>query len=190
MAQAGETRRLPASWVRGHLVLITVLAVVIAGLVVFTVVAFGGSGNPPSSSGNPVGSKAASAQAATTVTKGSKWLAGSESKALSTVDTDLAKVMTAERAGRHGAAAKAAGAQLAADAATALRGPMPPVDAAAYQKALRDLQAAGSSAAGGQYGPRAARLLAAGQAGLMRVTAAADTPVPVATAAIPEPNGQ
>jgi hypothetical protein len=186
MTQAGETRRLPASWVRGHLVLVTVLAVVIAGLVVLTVVAFGGSGNPPSA--NAAGSKAASA--ATSVTKGSKWLAGSQSKALSTVDTDLAKVMTAERAGSRGAAAKAAGAQLAADAASALHGPMPPVEAAAYRKALQDLQAAGSSAAGGQYGPRAARLLAAGQAGLMKVTAAADTPVPVATPAIPEPNGQ
>lgn len=188
MAQAGETRRLPASWVRGHLVLVTVLAVVIVGLVVFTVVAFGGSGNPPSA--GTVGSEAASAQAAATATKGSKWLAGSESKALSAVDTDLAKVMTAERAGSHGAAAKTAGAQLAADAATALHGPMPPVQAAAYRKALQDLQAAGSSAAGGQYGPRATRLVAAGQAGLMKVTAAADTPVPVATPAIPEPNGQ
>ncbi len=190
MTQAGDERLSPTSWARGHLVPIVVLAVVIVGLVVLTVVAFGGSGNPPSNSGNPVGSKAASAQAATTVTKGSKWLAGSEAKALSTVNTDLARIMTAERAGSHGAAAKAAGAQLAADAAAALHGTMPPVDAAAYKSALQDLQAAGTSAAGGKFGPKAARLLAAGQAGIMKVTAAADMPVAAATPAIPEPNGQ
>ncbi len=187
MTQAGDERLSPTSWARGHLVPIVVLAVVIVGLVVLTVVAFGGSGNPP---GNPVGSKAAGAQAATTVTKGSKWLAGSESKLLSTVNTDLARVMTAERAGSHRAAAKAAGAHLAADATTALHGTMPPVDAVAYKSALRDLEAAGTSAAGGKFGPKAARLLAAGQAGIMKVTAAADMPVAAATPAIPEPNGQ
>lgn len=190
MTEAGEKRSAPVSWVRGHLVPTAVLAVVVVGLVVLTVVAFGGSGNPPSSSGSPVGSKAAGAQAASTETKGSKWLAGSESKALSAVTTDLARVMTAERAASHGATAKTAGAQLAADATTALGGPMPPVDAAAYKAALQDLKAAGASAAGGKYGPKAAELLAKGQAGIMKVTAAADTPVPAATPAIPEPNGQ
>jgi hypothetical protein len=190
MTEAGEKRLPPVSWVRGHLVLVAVLGVVIVGLVVLTVVAFGGSGNPPSSSGNPVGSKAASAQAASTQTKGSKWLAGSEAKALTAVTTDLARVMTTERSGSHGAAAKAAGAQLAADATTALGGPMPPVEAATYQRALQDLKVAGTSAAGGTFGPRAAGLLAAGQAGIMKVTAAADMPVPVKTPAIPEPNGQ
>jgi hypothetical protein len=187
MTATGDGQRSPISWARGHLVLVAVLGVVIVGLVALTVVAFGGSGNPPS---NPVGSTAAGAQAATVQTKGSKWLAGSEAKALSAVTTDLARVMTAERSGSHGAAAKAAGAQLAADATTALGGPMPPVDAAAYQRALQDLKAAGTSAAGGTFGPKAAGLLAAGQAGIMKVTAAADMPVPVKTPAIPEPNGQ
>jgi len=51
-------------------------------------------------------------------------------------------------------------------------------------------EAAGASAAGGRFGPKAAELLAAGQAGIMRVTAAADAPIPVKTPAIPEPNGQ
>jgi hypothetical protein len=189
MTAAGDSQRTPVSWVRGHLVLIAVLAVVVVGLVVLTVVAFGGSGNPPSSSSS-AGSESAAAQAATTQTKGSKWLAGSEAKALSAVTTDLARVMTAERAGSHGAAAKAAGAQLAADATTALDGPMPPVAAATYKTALQDLKAAGTSAAGGRFGPRAARLLAAGQAGIMKVTAVADAPVSVKTPAIPEPNGQ
>ena len=176
------------SWVRGHLVLVAVLAVVVVGLVVFTVVAFGGSGNPPSNSGQPPGS--AAAQAATTATKGSKWLAGPGTGLLNAVNADLGRVMAAEQAGHHGAAAKAAGAQLAADAGAALRGTMPPVDAAAYKSALTDLEAAGSSAADGKFGPKASRLLAAGQAGLMKVTAAADAPVPVKTPAIPEPNGQ
>jgi len=187
MAEAGDRRLPPVSWVRGHLVPIAVLAVVVVGLVVLTVVAFGGSGNPPS---NPVGSAAAGAQAASAATKGSKWLAGSEAKQLSAVNTDLARVMTAERAGSHGAAAKAAGARLAADATAALRGTMPPVEAATYKAALQDLEAAGTSAAGGHYGPKAKRLLAAGQAGLMKVTSAADMPVPAKTSAVPEPNGQ
>jgi hypothetical protein len=186
MTVAGEGQQSPMSWARGHLVLIVVLAAAIVGLVVLTVVAFGGSDNLPSS---PMGSKAAGAQAATTETKGSKWLADSQAK-LSAVTTDLARVMTAERAGSHSAAAKAAGAKLAAAAAAALRGPMPPVAAATYQSALRDLEAAGTFAAKGRFGRRVSRLLAAGQAGLMKVTSKADTPVPAATPAIPEPNGQ
>jgi hypothetical protein len=53
-----------------------------------------------------------------------------------------------------------------------------------------DLKAAGVDAAGGQSGQKAAQLLRAGEAGLMKVTAAADTPVPVKTPAIPAPAGQ
>jgi hypothetical protein len=183
----GEKHMPSVSWARGHWVLIAVLSVVIVGLVALTAVAFGGSGNPPSSSGNPVGSKAASAQAATTVTKGSKWLASSDAKSLTTVSADLGQVLSAEHAGNHGAA-KAAGAKLASDAGSALGGTMPPVDAAAYRSALADLQRAGSLLAGGHFG-KAAPLLDAGQAGIMRVTSAADEPVPVKTPAIPESNG-
>jgi len=182
MTESGDSVRLPSmSWVRGHWASLTVLSVVIAGLVVFTVIAFGGSKNPPS----PVGSKAASAQAATTVTKGSKWLAGPGAKYLNAVNVDLGKIMAAEHAGHH-AAAKAAGARLAADAGAALRGPMPPVQAATYRSALRELEAGGASVAGGKFGPRTTRLLIAGQAGIMRVTSAADMPVAAATPAIPE----
>jgi hypothetical protein len=184
----GENHVPSVSWVRGHWVLIAALSVVIAGLVVLTVIAFGGSGNPPSSSGNPVGSKAASAQAATTVTKGSKWLASSDAKSLITVSADLGRVLSAEHAGDHGAA-KTAGARLAADARSALGGTMPPVDAAAYRSALTDLQRAGILVAGGHF-VKAAPLLDAGQAGLMRVTSAADEPVAMKTPAIPESNGQ
>jgi hypothetical protein len=169
--------------VRGHPVPVALAAILVVGLVVLTVVAFGGSGNLPAASG----AGTADAQAATTVTKGSKWLAGSGAKQLGAVSADAGKVMAAERAGHDGAAARAAGMRLAAAAGAALSGPMPPVDAAAYRSALQDLEAAGTAAADGQYGAKAARLLDKGQAGLMRVTAAADAPVPQKTPAVPEP---
>ena len=104
------------------------------------------------------------------------------------LNADLGKVSVAEHAGNQ-AAARAAGARLAADAAVALRGPMPPVDAKVYRSALKDLKAAGSYEAGGNF-REAARLLAAGEALLMKVTAAADRPVAVNMPAIPEPNGR
>jgi hypothetical protein len=189
MTESGDGRLSSMSWVRGHWVPLAVLSAVITGLVVFTVIAFGGSKNPPSNSGSPVGSKAASAQAATTVTKGSKWLAGAGEGLLNAVNVDLGQVMAAEHVG-HNAAAKAAGARLAADAGAALRGPMPPVETATYRSALKQLQTAGASVADGKLGPRTTRLLIAGQAGIMRVTAAADMPVPAATPAIPQPGGQ
>ncbi len=173
---------------RGHPVPVALVSVLVVGLVVLTVVAFGGSGNLPGNS-PPAAGGTADAQAATTVTKGSKWLAGPGARQLDAVSADVGKVMAAERAG-HGAAAEAAGARLAADAGTALAGPMPPADAAVYRSALKDLEAAGSAAARGRFGPKATRLLDAGQAGLMNVTAAADTPVPLKTPAVPEPAGQ
>ena len=180
---ASGGRRLPsASWVRRHWILVGLVSLVLVGLVVLTVIAFGGSRNLPSNSGHPVGS------AATTVTKGSKWLASSDVRSLTTVNADLGQVLAAEHSGDHGAA-EAAGAKLASDAGSALGGTMPPVDAAVYRSALADLQRAGSLVAGGQFG-RAAPLLDAGEAGVMRVTSAADQPVPQKTPGVPEPNGQ
>ena len=164
---------------------VALASVLVVGLAVVTVVVLSGSGTNKSNS--PVGTTAARAQAASTVTKGSKWLDGSGTRLLTAVNADLGKVSTAEHAGDQ-AAARAAGAQLAADAAVALRGPMPPVDAKVYRSALKDLKAAGSYEAGGDF-RKAARLLAAGQAGLMKVTAAADLPVRAKTPAIAEPNG-
>lgn len=177
------------TWVRGHLILVAAAAAVVVALVVAGVVFLGG-GKPASTASQTVGSKAASAQAATTVTKGSKWLGSSGAKQLSVVNADVARLMAAERAGHRDAAAKAAGTRLAADAQAALGGTMPPVAAAEYRAALQRLEAAGSAAASGQFGPKASHLLAAGEAGLMKVTAAADAPVPLKTPAIPEPNGQ
>ena len=183
-----------AAWVRGHLVLVGLLSVVIVGLVAVAVIFIGGSGTTTSASkvvgSKAAGAQAANAQAANTVTKGSDWLGGSEAKNLTTVNADLGRVMAEELKGSRTAAAKAAGAKLAADAAAAGHGPMPPVDAAGYRLAMQRLAAAGSAAAAGKFGPRASQLLHAGQAGLMRVTEAADAPVQVKTPAIPEPNGQ
>jgi hypothetical protein len=177
------------TWVRGHLILVAVAAVVVA-LMVVGVVFLTSGGKPASTASGVVGSKAASAQAATTVTKGSKWLASSDAKPLSVVNADVAKLMTAERTRHRDAADKASGSRLAADARIALGGAMPPVAAAEYRAALQRLEAAGSAAASGQFGPKTSHLLAAGVAGLTRVTAAADAPVPLKTPAIPEPNGQ
>ena len=148
------------------------VSVLVVGLAVVTAVVLSGGKTKINS---PVGTAAARVQAASTVTKGSKWLDGSGTRLLTAVNADLGKVSAAEHAGSH-AAARAAGARLAADAAVALRGPMPPVDAKVYRSALKDLKAAGSYEAGGNF-RQAARLLAAGQAGIMKVTAAADLPV-------------
>ena len=161
------------------------VSVLVVGLAAVTAVVLSGSGTNKSNS--PVGTAAARVQAASTVTRGSKWLAGSGARLLTAVNADLGKVSAAEHAGSQ-AAARAAGARLAADAAVALRGPMPPVDAKVYRSALKDLKAAGSYEAGGDF-REAARLLAAGQAGIMKVTAAADRPVRGKTPAVAEPNG-
>jgi hypothetical protein len=97
----------------------------------------------------------------------------------------VGKVSAAERAGRP-SAAKAAGTQLAAAAEAALKGPMPPVDAAAYQSALKRLEAAGRYVASGKSG-KATKLLNTGEIGIMKVTAAADAAVAVKTPTVPEP---
>ena len=162
---------------------VAIVSVLVAGLAVVTAVVLSGS----QTSNSPVGTTAARAQAASPVTKGSKWLDGSGTPMLTAVNADLGKVSAAEHAGSY-AAASAAGARLAADATVALRGPMPPVDAKVYRSALKDLKAAGSYEAGGDF-RKAAWLLAAGQAGLMKVTAAADLPVRGKTPAIAEPSG-
>jgi hypothetical protein len=189
-APGGSVITSAVTWVRGHLIPVAVAAAAAVALVVAGVVFLVGGGKPASTASQTVGSKAASAQAATTVTKGSKWLGSSGSRQLSVVNADVAKLMAAERAGHRSAATKAAGARLAADARAALGGAMPPVAAVEYRAALQRLEAAGSAAAGGQSGPKASHLLAAGEAGLMKVTAAADAPLRLKTPAIPEPNGQ
>lgn len=179
-------------YLRRHLVSTAVVSVAVAGLAVgVTVLLTGGQ-----STHSPVGTRAAGAQQAGSVTKGSAWLAGKPAgirsatrsagaQSLTRMTTDLARVAAAERAGKL-AAARAAGARLAADAGAALSGTMPPVDAAVYRSALEQLRVAGSQAAAGRFGPGVARMLLAGETGLMKVTAAADMPVAAKTPLIPE----
>ncbi len=166
-------------------------SVLVVGLAVVTVVLLNGLSGPSGGKTNnksPVGTVAARAQAARTVTKGSKWLTGSDAQLLTAVNVDLGKVSIARHAGND-AAARTAGARLASDASAALAGPMPPVDARLYRSALKDLQAAGSYEARGQF-TKAARLLAKGRADIMKVTAAADRPVKAKPPVVFEPNGQ
>jgi hypothetical protein len=169
-------------WIRTHRALAALVPVVVAGVAIVTAVVFG-AGHP---AGRPAGSASAPPLVASAVTRGSKWLGGSDAKSLTAVNADLGRVSAAVMAGKQGTA-RTAGARLAADAAAALGGPMPPVDAGVYRSALTDLEAAGRYAASGETG-KALRLLKAGQAGIMKVTAAADMPVPVKTPAVPEPN--
>jgi len=166
---------------------VALVSVLVVGLAVVTAVLLSGlSGGKTSNS--PVGTVAAKAQAASSVTKGSKWLTGSGARLLTAVNADLGKVTIARHAGND-AAARAAGARLASDASAALAGSMPPADARAYRSALKDLKAAGSYEARGRF-TKAARLLAKGRAGIMKVTAAADLPVKAKTPVVFEPNGQ
>jgi hypothetical protein len=169
---------------RRYMVLDALVSVVVIGLAVVTVVILRGG----KSSNSPVGTVAAGAQAASNVTRGSKWLDGSSVRMLTAVNADIGKVSTASHPGND-AAFRAAGARLAADASAALAGPMPPVDAGLYRSALKDLTTAGSDDADGRFS-EAVRPLAQGRAGIMKVTAAADLPVKAKTPVIVEPNGQ
>ena len=140
-----------------------------------------------STSNSPVGTRAAGAQAASVRTKGSAWLAGS--RLLSRITTDLARVRAVEQTGNR-AGERAAGQRLEADAGAALKGAMPPADASVYRSAREQLRVAGSDAAGGRFGPGSARMLLAGEMALMKVTAAADTPVAARTPAMPAGSGR
>src|SRR5271166_5548990 len=183
----GLTRR---SWIRRHMVPVALGSVMVVGLAVVTVVLLSGPGGLSGGKTNnsPVGTVAARAQAAKTVTKGSKWLTGSDAQLLTAVNVDLGKISIERHAGNN-AAARAAEARLAADASAALAGPMPPVDARLYRSALKDLQAAGSDEARGQF-TKAARLLAKGRADIMKVTAAEDRQVKAKPPVVFQPNGQ
>jgi hypothetical protein len=171
-------------WARSHKLLAVLVPAVLIAVVVVPLITLSGGGKTTSAGS----AKAKLPAIAATVTRGSKWLSGPGAKLLDAVNADLGKVSAAEQAGKQGAA-QAAGKQLVTAAGAALAGPMPPVAARAYRSALKDLRAAGQAAANGRSG-KAVRLLNAGQAGIMQVTAAVDGPVPLKTPAIPEPNGQ
>jgi hypothetical protein len=171
------------SWARQHLILAAGLPVLIAAgaVSVIVLVSGGGQTDPPTPAATATPAEAA-------VTGGAKWVTGPASKLIARVDTDLGRLVRAERAGQH-RAAEGAGAQLAADAKAALAGPMPPARARTFRSALRELERAGAQAASGQFS-LSGRLLAAGTTGLTKVTAAADVPAPVnPPAAVTGPNG-
>ena len=111
------------------------------------------------------------------------------SKTLKTVNADLVRLSTAERAGKRDAA-KIAGTQLATDAKAALSGPMPPAESKVYRSALKDFERAGTYTARRDSG-KAAPLLYAGYAEMTKVTAAENPPATVnGPAPVNEPNGQ
>ena len=170
------TRRWPGgSWVRRNKVLVTLIPVLLAGLVAGVVAGVGGG----KTASRP------SAPALPAVTKGAKWMTGSAGKLLAAVNIDLGKLSAAQRARQHDAA-KSAGAQLAADVKVALGGPMPPVDATIYRAGLNDLGKAGTQISSGNSS-RSGALLAAANADITKVTAAANPP---ASVQVREPQGQ
>jgi len=163
--------------VRRNKVLATLIAVLVAGVlagVLAGVVAGGGgkTASRPSAAALPAG------------TKGARWMTGPAGKLLAAVNIDLGKLSAAQRAGQHGVT-KSAGTQLAADAQTALGGPMPPADAAIYRAGLNDLGKAGTQISSGNSS-RAGALLAAGNGDITKVTAAANPP---ASMQVSEPQG-
>ena len=175
--------RIQVSWSRRQKALAALVAVVLAGVLTAVIVQIADAGPAvigPAATPPPV------SQAA--VTKGEKWVTGRADKLLAAVNADLGRLSAAERAG-HDAAARAAGARLAADARAALAGPMPPVQATAYRSALNDLRQAGTDIAGGNFG-KAGRLLATGTVILPQVTAAVNLPAPAnPPAPVNDPNG-
>jgi hypothetical protein len=115
------------------------------------------------------------------VTRGAKWLTGPAGQLLGAVTADAGRINADRRAGSSGAARRD-GTRLAGDASAALRGPMPPVDAALYRSALRDFQRIGTDTASGNF--RAASILVGpASLGIATVTAAANPALPVGSPA-------
>jgi hypothetical protein len=178
-ASGSGTRRWPYGfWVRRHKVratlLAVLLAVLVAGVVAGVVVGAGGgkTASRPSAAALPAG------------TKGARWMTGPAGKLLAAVNVDLGKLSAAQRAGQQDVA-KSAGMRLAADAQTALGGPMPPADATTYRAGLTDLRKAGTQISSGNSS-RAGALVAAGNGDITKVTAAANPP---ASVQVSEPQG-
>lgn len=163
------SRRLPRlRWA----MLPVLLIVVVIGVVVALAGTSGGKTASP-----PAGGAASAAPREAAVTNGAKWITGPSGKLLAVVNAGLGRLAAADRAGQR-SAARTAGTELAADAKAALDGPMPPVEAAVYQSALKDFEQAGGYTASGEFG-RATPLLNAGGSGITKVTAAVDTPAAV-----------
>jgi hypothetical protein len=169
------------SWARDHMLVAALVpaVVVVAAVAAVVVLHLGGQKAGTGSSGKPT------VQSVVAVTKGDRWITGHPGQLLTAVTTDIGKLSAAERAGKQDTA-KAAGTRLAADAKTALNGPMPPAAAKAYRSALNDLQRAGASAASGNFS-QAGPLLSAGEANITKVTAAVNRAAPVAAPGVVNP---
>jgi hypothetical protein len=176
---------------------------VVLGIIAFATTGAGSAGGRPTSTsqaggtasatlgGNVTGSRGGKAGGARKpilaqppqppMTRGAKWVTGAAGKLLSAVNADMGKISADQRSGNV-VAARSDGAKLAADALAALKGPMPPVDAAIYRSSLKDFEQIGNDTANGDFGA-ASSLLAPANLAIMRVTAAADPPAPVDTVA-------
>jgi len=155
-------------WIRANKLAAGIIAGALAVIVVAVIVIATGSGSaahavPP-----------AKTPAKTPVTAGSTWVEGAANTNLTAVNTAVI-ALTNARAKGNAAAAAAAGTHLVAASNTALRGAMPPVDAALYRAALGNLIRAGHAAAAGKLAV-AGPLINDGIAGLTKVTASADAP--------------
>ncbi|HEX3960710.1 MAG TPA: hypothetical protein VHZ03_29505 [Trebonia sp.] len=144
---------MPASWMawaRAHRPAVVVLSLLVLAVAVGVTTAAAGSGGPGEARGvTAVGASAAGTDPPRPAASGAAtWLTGPPGKLLDAVTADAGRIAADQRAGSS-AAARRDGTRLAGDAAAALRGPMPPVDASLYRFALRDFQQAGVDTASG-----------------------------------------
>ena len=173
---------MPASWVawaQAHKpviggAMILVLAVA-AGATAAAIGAGDGGGRGTAAARTPAAAGTARAgPPRPAVTGGTTWLTGSAGRLLDAVTADVGRINVDQRAGNPGAAHRD-GTRLAADAATALRGSMPPVDASRYRAALREFEQAGVDTAAGKFSAASALLVPA-NLGIVTVTAAVNPP--------------
>jgi hypothetical protein len=111
------------------------------------------------------------------VTGGAAWLTGPAGKLLDAVTADVGRINADQRA-RNSGAERQVGTRLAAAAAAALNGSMPPVDASLYRSALREFERAGADTAAGNFSAASAVLVPA-NLGIVTVTAAVNPASPV-----------
>jgi hypothetical protein len=168
-------------WARRHKILAALLPALVLALAIGIAVS-------TLSAGRPAGATAAAPELAA-ITRGAKWLTGPPGRLLNAVNADLGRLGAGERAGKRGAV-KGAATQLAADAAAALTGPMPPGKAKIYRSALKGFERASMYISRGEF-RKADILLNAGDSDITKVTSAVNHPAAAGSpAAVKEPNGQ
>jgi hypothetical protein len=176
---------MPASWkarALRHKPATVVTSVLILAVAAGVTIAIAGPG------GGPGGATTASASRLfpadppqPAVTKGARWLKGPAGTLLGAVNVDVGRINVDHQA-RNASAARRDGARLVTDAAAALRGPMPPVDAILYRSALRDFQQAGTDTASGNFSA-ASVLVGPASVRIATVTSAVNPASPVGSPA-------